>query len=474
MWITDVDRRHRWNMNVLTSTVVHFTASFSGVNATEDVDLNVTLPLAVKERVERTALGEDEVIATNLRRGGEHAIGGAWAARLLTAAGVLVMLASAAGFVGITTGVALHLWMHFFLCFFSWAFAVGAAHTLLEHSDDTKSYIANHWQVIQTGVLGDNVAAEDAAAFATQHMRAAAALGALCVVILSVSLASTAAALLVVHGWIGPGANRRGVPLFRGGALGAGGGSLDGPAGSDARGGGSHRRLTEQDDEWGNDGWGDGWDDEDDGKLSRSRVARVDARGAQARVGSDSERSPSKGRSSAHVRSKPDSGDAVLEMSDLRDMVQEARGGRGRFKNRGGKSSRTPSPDGGFSPGRASAPAAKLEAGLLSLFARVTGGVTRANFDSRGSQKDSGTPLANGGSSVFRDEISRPGHSRAEVAAAVSMLRAAAARRNPDDPDAALRAALEVAGEGDATLIREALGRGFAGSPRGRAQFTLE
>jgi hypothetical protein len=55
------------------------------------------------------------------------------------------------------------------------------------------------------------------------------------------------------------------------------------------------------------------------------------------------------------------------------------------------------------------------------------------------------------------------------------MLRAAAARRNPDDPDAALRAALEVAGEGDATLIREALG-GVAtgGSPRGRARFTLE
>jgi hypothetical protein len=54
------------------------------------------------------------------------------------------------------------------------------------------------------------------------------------------------------------------------------------------------------------------------------------------------------------------------------------------------------------------------------------------------------------------------------------MLRAAAARRNPDDPDAALRAALEVAGEGDATLIREALGGGLGGSPRGRARFTLE
>ena len=38
------------------------------------------------------------------------------------------------------------------------------------------------------------------------------------------------------------------------------------------------------------------------------------------------------------------------------------------------------------------------------------------------------------------------------------MLREAARRRNPDDPESALRAALEVAGEGDAGLIREALG----------------
>ena len=147
-------------------------------------------------------------------------------------------------------------------------------------------------------------------------------------------------------------------------------------------------------------------------------------------------------------------------------------GGRGRFKRRGGKTSRTPSPE--RSRARAAVPAsataAKMEEGLLSLFARVTGGVSSERTP-RGDRE----PLQNASSSVFRDEIARPNHSRADVAAAVSMLRAAVARRNPDDPDAALRAALEVAGEGDATLIREALG-GVAtgGSPRGRARFTLE
>ena len=203
---------------MLQSTVVHFTASFSGVNATEDVDLNATLPPVVRARVARAAVGEDEVVVSDLRRGGTHAYGGAWAAHLLAAAGVLVMLASVAGFVGITTGVTAHLWTHFFFCAFAWSFAVAAAHTLLEHSDDTKTYLANHWQVIQTGVVGDNVAAEDAAAFATQHMRAAAALGALCAVFLSVSLAATVAALLVIHGWIGPGAHRRGSPCSAAGA----------------------------------------------------------------------------------------------------------------------------------------------------------------------------------------------------------------------------------------------------------------
>jgi hypothetical protein len=118
-----------------------------------------------------------------------------------------------------------------------------------------------------------------------------------------------------------------------------------------------------------------------------------------------------------------------------------------------------------------------MEEGLLSLFARVTGGVSseRTPRGDREPLQNASAGGARASSSVFRDEIARPNHSRADVAAAVSMLRAAAARRNPDDPDAALRAALEVAGEGDATLIREALG-GVAteGSPRGRARFTLE
>ena len=465
MWINAVDRRKRSRNGVLQSTVVHFTTSFSGVNATEDVDLNATLPAAVRARVARAAVGEDEVVVSNLRSGGTHAYGGAWAAHLLAAAGVLVMLASIAGFVGITTGVTAHLWTHFFFCAFAWSFAVAAAHTLLEHSDDTKRYLANHWQVIQTGVVGENVAAEDAAAFATQHMRAAAALGALCAVFLSVSLAATVAALLVIYGWIGPGAHRRGQPLFRGGSasMGATADGASGTAGAAV----AHRRLAREDDDWG-DGWGDGWDDD------KPRAARSDAR-ASARVG-DVESGGGHGEAGGSAPRAAAAGERV-EMADLHNMVQEARGGRGRFKRRGGKSSRTPSPD--RSRARlavpASATAAKMEEGLLSLFARVTGGV--ASGASRGDReplRNASSGGARASSSVFRDEIARPGHSRADVAAAVSMLRAAAARRNPEDPDAALRAALEVAGEGDATLIREALGGGLGGSPRGRARFTLE
>ena len=76
---------------------------------------------------------------------------------------------------------------------------------------------------------------------------------------------------------------------------------------------------------------------------------------------------------------------------------------------------------------------------------------------------------------MFRDEISKPNYSQSEIAAAVNMLREAAQRRNPNDPEAALRAALEVAGEGDAGLIREALAAPFEVSkPHVGASFTLE
>ena len=75
----------------------------------------------------------------------------------------------------------------------------------------------------------------------------------------------------------------------------------------------------------------------------------------------------------------------------------------------------------------------------------------------------------------MRDEIVKPSYSREDIAAAVSMLREAAARRNPDDPEGALRAALEVAGEGDAGLIREALSKGFQiAQPHEGASFTLD
>ena len=457
MWINDVERRKRSLRGVLTSTVVHFTASFSGVNATSpDFDLNATLPLAVEERVARTAVGENSVKATNLRTGGTHAVGGAWAARLLAAAGVLTVLASIAGFVGITTGVTWHLWVHCVFASVTWAFAVAAAHTLLEHSDDTKLYLSQHWQVIQTGVVGDNVDAEDAASFATAHARAAAALGALCVVMLSISLASTVAALLVIYGWIGPSAHRRGTALFVNGAGGSLNGSLDGTTVGSSNGSVAHRKLTNEDESWGNESWGEGWDD-DDGAARRTKNAR-----GHTRVGSDV--LEANGNAGNRSNTGNNGNDAVVEMSDLHAMVSEARGGRGRFKQRGGKSSRTPSPE------RVSktptATALKMEEGLLSLFARVTGGVQSAGAQSGGGKSGNG----GAGSSVFRDEIARPGHSRQEVAAAIAMLRAAAARRNPDDPDAALQAALEVAGEGDKSLIREALGTGLGGSPR----FTLE
>lgn len=240
------------------------------------------------------------------------------------------------------------------------------------------------------------------------------------------------------------------------------GATADGAAGAAV----VHRRLTQEDDDWGN-GWGDGWDDE-----KPSRAARSDAK-ASARVG-DVESGTSGGNASF---GRGGAAEERVEMADLHNMVQEARGGRGRFKRRGGKSSRTPSPERSRARSAvpASAAAAKMEEGLLSLFARVTGGVSSERA-SRGDRDPLVGANANASkkTSVFRDEIARPGHSRADVAAAVSMLRAAAARRNPDDPDAALRAALEVAGEGDATLIREALGGGLGGSPRGRARFTLE
>ena len=76
---------------------------------------------------------------------------------------------------------------------------------------------------------------------------------------------------------------------------------------------------------------------------------------------------------------------------------------------------------------------------------------------------------------MLRDEIIKPSYTREDIDAAVAMLREAAERRNPDDPEAALRAALEVAGEGDAGLIVKALGERFKiAEPHEGASFTLD
>ena len=185
-------------------------------------------------------------------------------------------------------------------------------------------------------------------------------------------------------------------------------------------------------------------------------------------------------------------------MSDLANLVQEARKGRGRFKERGGKSSRTPSPTGHDvenPPSRESSPQRKarlqrerarrvkdssvsktvsrLEDKLVDRMGALFGGIGTPKGAAAGGSNDEGGGRA--GTSVFRDEISKPHYSQSEIAAAVNMLREAAQRRNPNDPEAALRAALEVAGEGDAGLIREALAAPFEVSkPHVGASFTLE
>ena len=495
MWINHEQHSRRRVHGEINSTVVHFTVSFAGVNASADVDLNATLPPVVKARVEEFAHNESSVVVKNIRPGAKHGIGGAWTAHLLAAVGAVTVISSAAGFIGVTSGSIGALLVHLFFCAVTFVMAVVGAHLVTDHADDTKAYFSDHWREIQTGLVGEDVAAEDAGAFASQHMRAAAALGAITCVILGVSAGCSFTALLAINGAFDRGARRgayRGV----------------------SRGAPRHRELVDEesesdeydDDGWGDNGWGDGWGDagrdDDDGEVlvaekRANRRVRTSTRGGGGvrRDASAAKRRAENGSGMSPSGSGSRVGDAVLEMTDLAKMVGEARGGRGRFKSRGGKSSRTPSPEPEVerrssresSPQRkarlarekaaaAKTPAARMDESLLSLLSRVTGGIKTANgigggFTAASDGRRGGEP----GTSVFRDEIARPGHTREEVAAAVSMLREAAARRNPDDPEAALRAALEVAGEGDASLIREALGKNFSIPRPGRdAEFTLE
>ena len=66
--------------------MIEFTISFSGMNASTDI--NATLPPAVESRCRRAIAalptapdpGDVDVEVMNMRKGGEHPIGGAWTA----------------------------------------------------------------------------------------------------------------------------------------------------------------------------------------------------------------------------------------------------------------------------------------------------------------------------------------------------------------------------------------------------------
>jgi hypothetical protein len=258
---------------------------------------------------------------------------------------------------------------------------------------------------------------------------------------------------------------------------------------------------SDSDSDWGDgDGWGDGWADEDDwdddedgghGGKSAETARLVDDGQGQKRVKTVKRAKRDAKRATATTAGKhggnarggggaPGSGQVVLEMSDLAHLVQEARKGRGRFKHRGGKSSRTPSRE--SSPQRKARLSSKAgskstgkgasdvrENKILGLLGGYLGGI-KTSGSSGGASGGAG-----GGTSILRDDIANTTHSPEQVAAAVSYLREAAARRHPDNPEAALRAALEVAGEGDAGLIRQALEKGFqVARPHEGASFTLD
>ena len=494
MWLVDVDRTQP---NPPVSTLVEFTISFSGMNASTDI--NATLPLAVESRIRRAVAAlptapdprDLDVEVTNMRLGGEHPIGGAWTAQLLAAAGAITVMSSTAGFVGIQAGSRPMLSAHLVVSGVTAVLVIVGVHHVTQHADDSKDYIRSHWKDIQTGVVGDNVEVDDAAAFANSHMRSAAALGAIVCTILFVSILCSAVALLVIPG--GPLASAMGNNRPRPGQARA---ARQPDSESD----------DDDDDDSEEEGWGveDRWDSwggknddstplrDDEGNVQRRNKSRKRAKRDAKRLAAKAAQNGSANQTAAGP------GQVVVEMSDLANLVQEARKGRGRFKERGGKSSRTPSPTGHDvenPPSRESSPQRKarlqrerarrvkdssvsktvsrLEDKLVDRMGALFGGIGTPRGAADGGSNGEGGGRA--GTSVFRDEISKPHYSQSEIAAAVNMLREAAQRRNPNDPEAALRAALEVAGEGDAGLIREALAAPFeVRKPHAGASFTLE
>ena len=208
MWLVAVDRTQP---NPPVSTLIEFTISFSGMNASTDI--NATLPPAVESRCRRAIAalptapdpGDVDVEVMNMRKGGEHPIGGAWTAQLLAAAGAITVISSTAGFVGIQAGSRPMLSVHLAVSGVTAILVIVGVHHVTQHADDSKDYIRSHWKNIQTGVVGNNVEVDDAAAFANSHMRSAAALGAIVCTILFVSILCSTVALLVIPG--GPLAN---------------------------------------------------------------------------------------------------------------------------------------------------------------------------------------------------------------------------------------------------------------------------
>jgi type II secretory pathway pseudopilin PulG len=513
-------------------TLLSFTLSFSGVNVSDTEsgkDINATLTESVEERIINAGnhmesldvegkdfddapvdlITPDDVVVKNLRLGADHAIGGRWAAAILAGAGAVVILTSVAGFIGVTQGSQVGLIIHIFMCVVTFIFITAATGLVVTHSDDTKKFILSHWRNIQTGVIGENIEAADASGFANQHMRAAAALGAILITILIVAWIASALSLLAVF----QAEARRQQARYR-------------AFQQNNQTGGRFTKMQDWDDDWDDDGsdwdeenggWGNGdweedWDEEEGGGgdddwgngIGNKETARlVEGGGGRKRASKKSRKAAARrdaasGRSATHSRSASGAGGAgagggggALEMTDLAQLVNEARTHRGRFKHRGGKDSRSPSPT---SYSRESSPQRKARlaaqrntpGGKVSAAAKVGKKIAKVSEEKvmkllnglLGGGNGGGNGGGGGGTAVLRDEIARPSYTREEIGAAVGMLREAAAKRNPDDPEAALRAALEVAGEGDAGLIREALGGGGGGfrvsRPREDATFTLE
>ena len=474
--------------------MVHFTVSFAGINASADVDLNATLPPVVKARVEEFAHNESSVVVKNIRPGAKHGIGGAWTAHLLAAVGAVRVISSAAGFIGVTSGSIGALLVHLFFCAVTFVMAVVGAHLVTDHADDTKAYFSDHWREIQTGLVGEDVAAEDAGrlrrstcARLRRSAPSRASYSASPPDVLSPRYSPSTAPSTAARDEVRTAASREALRATASSstrrARATNTTTTDGATTGGATGGATPVATTTT------------------AKFSSRRNAPTDASellhaAAAAFDATPRRRNAARRNGSGMSPSGSGSrvGDAVLEMTDLAKMVGEARGGRGRFKSRGGKSSRTPSPEPEVerrssresSPQRKARlpagrrrlarrpPAARMDESLLSLLSRVTGGIKTANGIGGGFTAASDGRQWGGTGDVRVPRRDRAGtHTRGQVAAAVSMLREAAA--SGTGARRWRRCARRWRWRaGRRVTHREALGRNFSIPPGSDAEFTLE